>query len=128
MGGGPGWGRAGRRAGGGGGGTNGSGRHQDGDLLGRSPWGGVAVGTAADTGQQLRLFSQIQLSRSFSHGASFHIPVRSIIAQSSRPIESLGSPMFQWLQGVVGGGGFWRSGWAWRAALRIYPVYCLGLT
>lgn len=63
---------------------------------------GWGVGTAADTGQQLRLFSQIQLSLSFSHGASFHIPVRSIIAQSSRPIESLGSPVFQWLQGFVG--------------------------
>lgn len=59
-------------------------------------------------GQQLRLFSQIQLSFSFSHGASFHIPVRSIIAQSSRPIESLGSPVFHWLQWFVGGC-FWES-------------------
>lgn len=60
----------------------------------------VAVGVAWDTGraQQLSLFSQIQLSFSLSQGASFHNPVRSIMTQSSRPRESLGSPRFQWLQ------------------------------
>ena len=42
--------------------------------------------------QQLSLFSQIQLSSLLSHGASFHIPVRRIMMQSSRPSESLGSP------------------------------------
>lgn len=57
---------------------------------------GAALGQGQ--GQQLSLFSQIQLSFSLSHGASFHNPVRSIMIQSSRPIESLGSPRFQWLQ------------------------------
>lgn len=57
--------------------------------------------------QQLNLFSQIQLSLTLLHGASFHNPVCSIMIQSSSPRESLGSPWFQWLQqfgrGVAGG-------------------------
>lgn len=70
---------------------------------GDRPPGGGRGARGAGRGQQLRLFSQIQLSLSLSHGASFHIPVRSIITQSSRPIESLGSPRFQWLRRFVGG-------------------------
>lgn len=73
-----------------------------------SATGGGWGSRGAGRGQQLRLFSQIQLSLSLSHGASFHIPVRSIITQSSRPIESLGSPRFQWLRRFVGGC-FWES-------------------
>lgn len=65
---------------------------------------GVAMGVGGrgleDTRplQQSWGFSQIQRSLSLSHGASFHFPMGTIMMQSSRPMESLGSPRFQKLQ------------------------------
>ena len=87
---------------------------------------GEAGGLAQWTGwaQQLSLFLQIQLSFSLSQGASFHSPVRSIMTQSSRPMESLGSPRFQWLHRLGGG----LVGALAEDGPEVQPIHRLGLT
>lgn len=70
-------------------------RSHHGNAVPGDPWAWLR-GTGRS--QQLRLFSQIQLSLIFQQGASFHNPESSIMMQSSWPLESLGSPVFQWLK------------------------------
>ena len=87
---------------------------------------GEAGGLAQWTGwaQQLSLFSQIQLPLSMSQGASFHNPVRSNMMQSSRPMESLGSPTFQWLHRLGGV----MVGASAEDGPEVQPIHRLGLT
>lgn len=68
--------------------------HDDGNAVPGAPWAWLQ-GTGWS--QQLRLFSQIPFSLP-PQGASFHNPESSIMMQSSWPLESLGSPVFQWLK------------------------------